>query len=69
MITIGAELPVFEALNLSRELSEDQAKVIGIREFLTVLLQSVKTLQRSRPRMVTLGSGVWGRGEALRSVL
>ena len=30
--TVGAELPIFGALNMKRDLSEDEAKIISIRE-------------------------------------
>lgn len=32
VIMVGTDLPIFEALNLKKDLSEDQAKIISIRE-------------------------------------
>lgn len=53
--TVGAELPIFEALNMKRDLSEDEAKIISIREFLKVFSPSGSRSARLVPRKIQFG--------------
>ena len=66
--TVRLELPIFEALNMKRDLSDDEAKIISIREnssrYLTLWWKVRKACAQKDP----VSDGAWRSIEGVHSV-